>query len=309
MSDVKEIRILIRKAGIGDILTLTPGLRGLRVRYPKSQNYVIRIFVPTGEDQQILLGNPDIDSVKVGTPEKRATLDITEYPANYESRAILNIKKSRIELYNEALKNFTLKNSLMVLKFTPEELLWAKTFCRKYEKNHLICIQAQSGETYKDWSLDKFRLLCQLIKRELPSANIFSFGKTSENISHQAIPLEGTLRQQAAIVACCDFLVAPDSVLLHLGGAFQIPTLLILGPSGWRAKYPKIVVAQRQDLPCCPCFMNASMRCNPKEGMQRLSLGGLENAMCLQEMKAQYVFEQFKLLMNRYPKCDRSEEQ
>lgn len=296
---MKEICILLRKAGIGDVLTLTPGLRGLRMRYSRKR-YRIRVFVPSEEAQQILLFNPDVDVVEVGAPEEGDTLDITEYPANYESRSIPNIAKSRIELYNEALGGFPLKDTSIVLNFALEKMDWAEVFCAEYEERLLIGLQLFSGETYKDWPFEHFEALCGLIHEEFPSAVIFCLGSKDQKIPAGTVPIVGELRQQCAVIARCDVLIAPDSLLLHLGGAFQIPTLLILGPSSWRHKYPNVEVAQRQDLSCCPCIMNALLKCNPEKGKQLLPTGGLEKPLCMQELSPEQVFSQFKLLMEKY---------
>lgn len=301
MSDLKEICVLLRKAGIGDVLTLTPGLRGLRMRYSR-RLHRIQVFVPSEESRQILWHNPDVDDIEVGIPEGESVLDITEYPANYESRSIPNIAKSRIELYNEALCGFPLKDTSIVLNFTLEETDWAEKFCADYEDEGklLIGLQAFSGEVYKDWPFEHFQELCQLIHQEFPSAVIFCLRSADQKRPTGTIPIEGELRQQCAVIAHCNLLVTPDSLLLHLGGAFQIPTLLILGPSSWRHKYSNVVVAQRQDLSCCPCIMNANLKCNPEKGKQLLPTGGLEKPLCMQELGPEQVFSQFKLLVERY---------
>lgn len=300
MPDLKKICVLLRKAGIGDILTLTPGLRELRRRFSKPCKIIV--FVPSEETRQILLHNSDIDGVVVGVPpnKKQSTvIDITEYPALYESKIIPNVEKSRIELFNEALGGLPLKDTSIILNFTPQEIHWAKEFCSEYKDKLLIGIQPRSAEIYKDWPFKKFEALCELINKRIPNAVIFCFGKADDmRCPSGAIPIMKELRQQAAIVSHCHLLITIDSVLLHLGSIFQIPTLLILGPSGWRAKYQNVRVCQRTDTPCCPCWMNATMKCNPAKGRQRQTDGGFQNSLCLQNLSVEYIFDQFQLLFN-----------
>ena len=314
MFNSKKIYVVLKKAGIGDILTLTPGLKEFRKNVGKK--YKIHVFVPSEDARQVLLHNSDINSVVVGLPNQKetvTTLDITNYPAEYESKVVPRIKKSRIELYNEALGNSDLKEKSLILNLTSSEIRWGQRFCTSHSKDLLIGIQLCSKEVYKDWPLKNFEALCTLITKKIPASKIFCFGK-AKDIKHlpDTFPVVAGLRRQAAIVRLCDLLITPDSLLLHLGSRFQIPTLLILGPSGWRAKYSNVEVCQRKDMSCCPCWMNASMKCNPKRGMQRRSEGGFKTSGCLEDLNPIHVFNRFEALLETLREvklCDRLKEE
>ena len=70
--------LVIRTHRLGDILQLTPMLRGLKIHYPQS-----RIYFVTGRDYiQLLQGNPHVDAV-IPVPEKEYRYAIKGEPEKH----------------------------------------------------------------------------------------------------------------------------------------------------------------------------------------------------------------------------------
>lgn len=60
-----------------------------------------------------------------------------------------------------------------------------------------------------------------------------------------------------------DALIAPDSLLMRLGGALGIPTVVLMSPVPARlrcSRYPSITPLE-PDFPCAPCMMTTEERC------------------------------------------------
>lgn len=64
------------------------------------------------------------------------------------------------------------------------------------------------------------------------------------------------IRQAASLISQCDLVIGPDSGLMHIAGALNIPSLAIFGPlhSDLRLRYMPQANAIQSDMKCSPCF-------------------------------------------------------
>lgn len=120
---------------------------------------------------------------------------------------------------------------------------------------------------WKQWPIERYRQVIATIAAEKPDAQIILFGSASEYamISELARGLEDrillaagktSVKQVAALIEQCDFLVCNDSGLMHAAIAVGTPVVAIYGPTDIRRTSPlgdrHMVI--RHKLPCSPCF-------------------------------------------------------
>ena len=156
---------------------------------------------------------------------------------------------------------------------------WANKFLKQNnidkEKDIVISVQLGTSPTmrWKQWSLDKYRELCDKIL-ELHDTVIISQGSSGERkmiekvvneMVHKPIIAAGetTIKQAAALVEKSNLLICNDSGLMHIAVAVDTPVVAIYGPTDYTRTTPRgdghIMI--RKNLPCSPCFrMNGTER-------------------------------------------------
>lgn len=72
-----------------------------------------------------------------------------------------------------------------------------------------------------------------------------------------------SLRGSIVTASMMDFFIAPDSMFIHIAGAFRIPTIGIYGPfhSESRMKYMKNSIGIDMKVGCSPCYLHGHYPC------------------------------------------------
>jgi len=293
----RSINVLFTRGGLGDTLTITPGLEQLKKRFPLSK---LTVVLASEENEKILKNNPCIDTIIVTNNPARfsstadLTFDITDYPADYEARFVPRIKKSRIELFSEAMGNDKLESATPCFYPTEEELKWAKYMANVLKHRILVAIQPRSGEAYKDWPVPYWEELISLVNSYFPQSLILNFDPELQ--FENTFLIREDIRKVVTFLQFCDLVICPDSLFLHIAGMWHIKTVAIFGPSGYRAGYENVSLCQRIDLPCCPCWRNANMKCNPLPGKQR-GTEGQDISQCMLDLTPEMVFDKVKPIL------------
>jgi len=96
--------------------------------------------------------------------------------------------------------------------------------------------------------IDEYSFVEQLIKE---------IGIGSYNVTQRS------LRGSVITASMMNFFIAPDSMFIHIAGAFRIPTIGIYGPfhSETRMKYMKNSVGIDIKVGCSPCFLHGHQPC------------------------------------------------
>ncbi len=273
--------ILVTRAmgGIGDLLMMTAGLHHLAAKAGQPVHFATKnMFFP------LFKGNPDVVPVDIdGDPIDLSRysrwINLTDCPAaRIESRTRPRVKLSRIEIFAQAMKVKTSKlgrHELMPRYVLDES---DRVIQQRFWEKHcpkdcpVIGVQLFSADSYKDYP-DMENLVQSLAQR--CSVLVFD-NKPIEGFVHANVAKVESrpLREAFALAAACDVLVTSDTAFVHLGGALNLPTICLYGPTDgdlFTRFYPKaVVVDSRKNLGCLPCWRNEDIPC--RLTMQRESV-------------------------------------
>jgi heptosyltransferase-2 len=134
-----------------------------------------------------------------------------------------------------------------------------------------IVIGIQPGTSaamrWKQWPIDRYRTLIERMLSEMPAARIVLFGNPLEvkmsaelirGLESRVILAAGqtSVKQVAALIQRCRWLICNDSGLMHVAVAVGTPVVAIYGPTDIRRTRPwgtrHVII--RHDMPCSPCF-------------------------------------------------------
>lgn len=293
-----KICIQRKLGGFGDILMITPSLRGIKNRYPDCH---LTFALPNDLDGQYLDSvkyNPYIDSIvpwpSIQQQDYDVFIDVTMSCLKYEKP--LTRPPSRIDLFAEAI-GVELQDFIPVYVITEEERRWAAALKERWNlpagmgpnaSTVYVGIQYKSQGDKRNWEVKKVKALIGLLTYYIPDCVVVLF------MGHDPLPnwkirncieLRGfRWRETAAIVDAMDVMVVHDSGLLHLAAALNKKTVAIFGstPSASRSdRYPTVIPIEDNTLTCRPCWYG---KCD-------------FNTMCLKNIAEQQVFDVVKSLI------------
>jgi len=165
-------------------------------------------------------------------------------------------------------------------------------------KKKIISIQIGTSPTmrWKQWNLDKYKKLCDMILK-LPNTKVILHGSPTEvymingvaaKMNNKPIIAAGktTIKQAAALLEKSDILICNDSGLMHIAVAVDVPVIAIYGPTDYMRTAPlgeKHTII-RKDLNCSPCF-------NITFNKDKNALNCPNNHECLKSITVDEVFE------------------
>lgn len=287
---------LIRGGGYGDLLMMTPMIRKLQELYPK-----MAIHIACGDAYMDLFDGLNVMTYSIplelplpydgfvasfedwieGHPDSQ-TVHIAQHLAN----------KLGIELNGDHVPSYTVKQE--------EAVAAAEAFPRSNRKR--VAIQVMASALYRTYPLtgsvvdQLLRIGCEVFYFGAPG-QIGTDPKAPEelvNLTNQNL----TFRQSAAVLATCDVAISPDSAMVHLAAALEVPCVGLYGPippqlrgSG---KHMKGIMGLA---PCAPCFFHADYATHMPAGMPCSETG---KCIALIEIKPEQIVET-ALKMSRTP--------
>lgn len=144
----------------------------------------------------------------------------------------------------------------------------------------------------KRWELEKFIALGEMIQQQFNYDVKFYIGpaeKDSVPLLKDKFTLADNLPLEQVItdVSYCDYFISNDSGLAHMAGAFNIPVIILFGPTLKNELiFASGISVQNEELECRPCF--------------HLRRPCPINKLCLTSISAEYVFDIFKQAANRH---------
>lgn len=137
----------------------------------------------------------------------------------------------------------------------------------------LVALHAGATWPAKQWGIDRFALLAQLLRARLDARVVVTGGPTDASTvadvvrgaGGSALPA-GTLplRQVAALLNVCDVAVCNDGGPMHIAAALGTPTIGLFGPGEEQIWFPYDPAeghrALRKDVVCHPCHLDLCTR-------------------------------------------------
>lgn len=261
---IKNILLVRRGAGLGDIIVTTPVARGLKEKY---KNITLTYYCAE-KYKDLLEGNPDIDKIvtSVNKKEWEENYDLVIELDNpcpcyiYEARNIQNrqaITKPRIDLFCERA-GVDPKDKLPKVFVSKPESDWVDVFFReKRVKKVKIAIAPTSFEIMKSWPIERVKELVPMIVKNL-NATVFILHDipilVDDTIGFFAYPL----KKVVALASKMDLVVGVDSSFIHLSAALQRPIIGLFGVNEpervmYYNKY-KSWIYKKELFPCSPCY-------------------------------------------------------
>lgn len=267
----KKDAILVLRAigGIGDMLMLTPAIRGIKEQYPFLPMVVCTTnkYPPVGCLFDLLKNNPFIDEViSVNELGNYRFYKTYNFQTNEEAGIEVNPaakSSNRIDIFCDLAK-VNPSSKLPIYNVTEEEKVWADKWVERIPKERqgmLFGVHASSAYTRRAWPREKVLLLAFLLTNNYPNSSVIFFEdvqyETNElkypNIYHvKGMPI----RWVAALMDRCYLMVATDSGLLHIAGALKKRIVGLFGSTPPEARLDKYAqsFSITMDYPCSPCW-------------------------------------------------------
>lgn len=254
---------LFRGGGYGDLMLLTPLIRELRNRWP-----MIRIHVACGRQYQCVFDGMGLIYEDLPIPYGPSQID-----GLIEFEEIVEGDPKARELHMAQLFANRAGITLTDLKpdyfVTAEEIDWVMDH---YPSNGLprIGVQLLASAFYRTYP--KMIDLMLALSKE---AQVFLLGAPGQVELTEEIPNVVNLmghkldfRQSAGLVSSCDVCVSPDSALVHICAALDIPCVGLYGPFPSRLRLTSDLAHPFDGVAsCAPCFFHADRVDQFPEGM------------------------------------------
>jgi heptosyltransferase-2 len=292
--------------GYGDLCCITCGIREL-----KERNQSLKIKMVTPEKYHcIFKNNPAVEecltldaAAKIGCSR---IYDLTDVDARIETSELRQSGKvitTRPEIYITSMGGTV--SDLSDESFVPdiylkeEEIKWASERFMSDKDYTYILTTLTTAEQYRNWKEEKYFEVFEMAKAQDKKWKFIVHGK--DRLEHElpsnVIDASGfSFDRTMAIVKASDIVLTPDTSILHLAAAFNIPCLALFGPIGSdiRCKFYKNTTVIRADLDCVPCWRNSQIKCKKLEGAEDTGL-----SYCMSAIPSRLVFESLEKLCKR----------
>lgn len=269
--------ILVKRntGGFGDIVMTIPAIEALTKRYPTKKIYyaIPEKYWPAAENNPVITQLLDV-KLPIKNSSYTMVVDLSSPCADYEVRKVRAGKPvdlSRVEIYARALGvEDHLTNIRGKYYPTETEIDWARGFIPATDKLKLGVV-LHCAESYRDWPVVNFIKLIEAVSDKLqvivvdPVRN-FEFKNTVDGCGFP-------FRKSAALISQCDIVLTPDTSMLHIAAALDIPTVALFGPIDPRARckgYNNTTVITA-DVDCIGCWRNANTPCKKTGRVQGYS--------------------------------------
>jgi len=266
--DGRPITILLIRylGGIGDILMVTPAIRGVREKFPNAEiTFAINKQYAAGSLFDIIEFNPHIDKI-VNThgltiEQKKSYTswtDLSHPCARYEAQTAPNVDLHRSEIYCEEC-GVTPSSMKPVLVLPEQDMEFAHDFYNRHGLygSKVVAIQPYAADLRRVWGPDrmlavaglmsdvKFLWIDYLNKPVNPPENVIDCTRLK-------------VRQTAALVKKSNLAVGCDSFLLQISAALDVPLIAIFGATDpyMRCKFHTnwTPIWHKDECSDCPCW-------------------------------------------------------
>jgi ADP-heptose:LPS heptosyltransferase len=271
--NVKRILLIHYNVGIGDMLFITPILRGLKEKYPKA---LIEVFA-NYPSALVLQNNTHATKVNSKFPSKYIMSIVDEYDEVFDTSdfARQKVASEYTNIYDMYCDQLDIHPSSMspVLNILQEEknavIEYISQIGIDITKDKIVVIQAHSTSVARSWPIERTKQLAielnHLGYKVVITGDrdrLFSeTGKKELEIPKEVVNLIGALDLRALItlISLSYLVIGPDSSGYHIAealGVNSIPLFSLFDPY-LRVKYYKHCYPIYKPLPCSPCLCHS----------------------------------------------------
>lgn len=264
--DYKSV-LLTRSGGFGDLLFMTP---------------LVRTLVAAGKQVTVCCHakyREALSGVPVEWREYPMKLaEVLPYDREMWLEGVIEFaeepERHAVDLFAEAAGVELTEGKELSFAVRDEDRAWAKEHFPEKEF-YRIGIQLMASSPARTYPKELMVEVIRGLLQELPGAELALFGAPGTvqlEASHPSIlnvaAKAQTFGQSAAVLECCDVVLAPDSAITHLAGALRLPTLALYGSFPWKARtaYAPTVRALQGALRCAPCYWHGRGGAYPPDG-------------------------------------------
>lgn len=246
---------IITLGGLGDLILSTPVIAALRKKFPESK---IIVYGTSKSYQEIFYHNPHIDRV-TGTSFLSDPVAYTRFYLKWGRFYSFHYGRVFPTLfYNSPAQDIIaevfdlqLKDRKIQLFLNSQEEQEASAIMRAHHHPVIIHTTALTTKN-KNWTTAKWNELI----RSMPNHTFVQIGLKSEPALEGVVDLRGkvTFRQAMGLIKYAQSFVGVDSAFSHVTNAFDIPGVILFGPSVpgiWG--HPNNINIYK-DLHCSPCI-------------------------------------------------------
>ncbi len=252
--------LVVRTGGFGDLVLMTPVLREIKRRWPS-----IKINFACFPDYAPVLENlPFVDAlVQYPIPMVEAQ--------QYDAWVIM---ENAIEKNEEAKKKHM--TDLFAERFgigkdekydkqptyavTEREKVWADEAYPRKKGVQRLCVQFAAQVENRTYPGQRMQQVVEHFHKK--GWEVMVMGKPGElkmdemDNLHNLTAHKTTMRQSCAVLATADCVLGPDSSLVHIAGALNVPAVALYGPfpSELRVAYSPSIQVIEGSGHCAPCF-------------------------------------------------------
>jgi ADP-heptose:LPS heptosyltransferase len=250
--------LFVRAGGFGDLLFLTPSFREIRRRWPQ-----VEIHVSVYSLFQSILKTANVESIISYPPtvEQVNSFDAVVFMENSIEANPLAEKEHAIDVSSKHIGLSLLTDKHCDYVFTEEEVAWAAARYPRNDKKR-VAVQLTASGKARNYPASLMTEVITTLAKQGKEVYLLGYpgevnGKTPGNIRN--LTMENlNFRQSVAAMATCDVVLGPDSVMVHIAGAINMPAVALYGPFPWqlRTAYAHSVHAIQGHSGCdlAPCF-------------------------------------------------------
>jgi len=268
--DRYENVLIVRYAGFGDLLILTPALKGLKEKYPGVKITILTSYLTS----EILYNNLYVDNI--------INCILPEFTSLMRNRILENaydqiwdltgsiggsVRAEYENVYDITCQLLDVKPSSMkpIVVMADEEINIARQVLINEgisEDNKIIVIHCEASSGYRRWPVEYVRELSIKLVKE--GFKVVLIGKLSREFNFETI--EGVtslvdklpVRISMALLKLpqIKLLVAPDSIFTHCSNSFDLKTVGLYGavnPYSYQKYHKNLWVIEGNNCPLIPC--------------------------------------------------------
>jgi hypothetical protein len=300
--DTRPVLVTRAMGGLGDIMTMTPGMAALARKTKQPVHFATRRGFFSALENNPTIRLVDIEQA-VNPQHYRRWVNLSFCPAAvYEAAVWPRVRKGRVQLYARAMG--IRRSGLRSVGWLPRCHLSAEqggirdAARGRFDATGLpvIAVAAYARELYRSYPamVDTMQVLAD-------EAILVAFHTHKVPVPKHpnVIPMMGgNLAESIAWLAACDYYLGVDSAFFHIAVAFGLPCLGLFGPTSGMVRtsgrrYPNVrLMPHAQHFTCAPCWRNEDMACYVSTG---------QSSTCLTSTRPEALAEEMRRLIRDFP--------